>query len=231
MTLGITSWNYDIDLWNLYVTDCNHILIQTVKSYHHPHAVALLCNLLWDIHAVQNEAFEMLVCRWVRKFLQLFILKHLVVAVQVIFCAGRSTDSQYFWPSPVSCSVVIAEFASLCFQYVPKKSSIQYDTIVGWRCTRDRNPLPNFQHNGETVLYKWITVFKNSHTSVTGEEWSGYQSTTIRGENIEWVHFMILGNLRLTVDEVVHYLYISHGYALGMNQDWLKFHKVLQDGS
>jgi hypothetical protein len=36
----------------------------------------------------------MLVCRWVTKFLQLFILKLLVMAALLILCASRSTDSQ-----------------------------------------------------------------------------------------------------------------------------------------
>jgi hypothetical protein len=97
MTLGITSWSHDINLWNLYVTDCNHILKQVVRSYRQPDAVGFLCKEL-KIHETLSLLYKvkLLKCmyvRWVRKFLQLFILKLVVLAAMLILCPDRSTNS------------------------------------------------------------------------------------------------------------------------------------------
>jgi hypothetical protein len=69
-------------------------------------------------------------------------------------------------------------------------------------------------------------MFKNGGTSIADDERSGRLSTSITERNIERVHAMILENRRVNIDEVVHYLRISHGYAHGIIQDRIGFHKV-----
>jgi hypothetical protein len=77
-------------------------------------------------------------------------------------------------------------------------------------------------------VYEWITVFKNGRTILTDQERSGSLSTSITEENIERVLVVIMSNRRVAVDEVAHYLRISHGFAYGSIQDQLGSHRVVQ---
>ena len=62
-------------------------------------------------------------------------------------------------------------------------------------------------------VYGWITLFKNSRTSVTDDEQSGRPPTSTTEENIERVRTMMLDNRRSTIDEVAQHLKIIHGSA------------------
>jgi hypothetical protein len=79
-------------------------------------------------------------------------------------------------------------------------------------------------------VYEWIEKLKNVHTSVTHEEGAGRPSTATTDDNIERVRDVVLLDRRLTVDEVVNHLQISHrsAYDIIHNFTEIKFISVLR---
>jgi hypothetical protein len=75
-------------------------------------------------------------------------------------------------------------------------------------------------------VYERIAMFKNGRTSVTDDERSGRPSTSTAEENTERVHAMILDNRRVTIDEMVYHLLISHGSVHEITHNRLGFRKV-----
>jgi hypothetical protein len=65
-----------------------------------------------------------------------------------------------------------------------------------------------------------MTMFRNGRTSATDEE------HPLQRKPLNEPVSPILGNRRVTIDEVEHHLRISHASALGIIQDLLGFHKV-----
>ena len=75
-------------------------------------------------------------------------------------------------------------------------------------------------------VYKWIEKFQHGRTSMKDEERAGHPSTSTTGSNIEDAHAMILGNRRVTIDEVANHFEISHGSAYDIIHNRLGFRKV-----
>jgi hypothetical protein len=69
-------------------------------------------------------------------------------------------------------------------------------------------------------------MFKNGRTSVTDDERSERPSMSTTEENTERTCAMILGNQRVTIDEVAYHLLISHGSVHEIIHSRLGFHKV-----
>ena len=63
------------------------------------------------------------------------------------------------------------------------------------------------------TVYEWIEKFKSGRTNVKHAEGAGRPSTSTSEAKTEQVQQMILGNRRITIDELAQSLQISHGSA------------------
>jgi hypothetical protein len=139
--------------------------------------------------------------RWVRNFLQWFILKLVVLAALLILNAGRSTNSlnhceiqstftgQSQWSQWRPSRVYMAAPLSVC-----TKEELRAVMWILWAESKSGAELYRrflSQYVNSALLqqseYEWITMFKHGSTSVAYEETSGrpYASTT--EERIPWL--------------------------------------------
>jgi hypothetical protein len=75
-------------------------------------------------------------------------------------------------------------------------------------------------------IYEWTDHFKKRRTSVCDEERSGRPSMSRTENNIQAAERTVKENRRITADDIVEALNISHGSSLeeviGTVQNWLK---------
>ena len=76
------------------------------------------------------------------------------------------------------------------------------------------------------IVYEWIEMFENDHTSVTDAERSGRPATATTKRNEERTMELIHENRRITVEEVAGRLNVSVGSAYSLIHDSLKFSQV-----
>ena len=76
------------------------------------------------------------------------------------------------------------------------------------------------------IVYEWIEMFQNGHTSVTDAERSGHLATATTTRNEERILELIRENRRITVEEVAGRLNVSGGSAYSLIHDSPKFSKV-----
>jgi len=75
-------------------------------------------------------------------------------------------------------------------------------------------------------VYEWKKKFQHGRTSVNDEERAGRPSTSTTDSKVEDARAMILGNRRVTSDEVANHFEISHGSAYDIIHNRLGFRKV-----
>ena len=75
-------------------------------------------------------------------------------------------------------------------------------------------------------MYDWDRKFKSGVSSVADAARSGRPHTADTPEMVAGVERMLRGNCRITPDEVVSVLNISHGSAHHIIHNVLGFHKV-----
>ena len=75
-------------------------------------------------------------------------------------------------------------------------------------------------------VHEWIEKFKSGRTSVKHAEGAGRPSTFTSDEKTEQAQQMILANRRITIDELVQSLQISHGFAQKTIHEILGYRKV-----
>ena len=76
------------------------------------------------------------------------------------------------------------------------------------------------------IIYEWIEMFENGHTSVTDAERSRCPATAKTMRTEERTLELIRENRRITVEEVAGRLNVSVGSAYSLIHDSLKFSKV-----
>ena len=76
------------------------------------------------------------------------------------------------------------------------------------------------------IVYEWIQMFENGHTSVMDAERSGRPATATTTRNEERTLELICENRRITVEEVAGRLNVSVGSAYSLIHDSIKFSKV-----
>jgi len=76
------------------------------------------------------------------------------------------------------------------------------------------------------IVYEWIEMFENGHTSVMDAERSGRPATATTTRNKERTLELIRENRRITVEEYAGRLNVSVGSAYSLIHDSLKFSNV-----
>jgi hypothetical protein len=76
------------------------------------------------------------------------------------------------------------------------------------------------------IVYEWMEMFENGHTSVMDAERSGCPATATTTRNEERTLELIHENRRITVEEVAGRLNVSVGSACSLIHDSLNFSKV-----
>lgn len=76
------------------------------------------------------------------------------------------------------------------------------------------------------AISKWCELFENGRTNMEDDYRQGRPSTSVTDDNVERVHQLVLANRRITVDEIVAELRISHGSVHYIISEKLQCRKI-----
>jgi hypothetical protein len=197
----------------MHATDCNHTFKQTVQSYRQPHATGFFFffwSLLWDIPSAQNEALEMNVCVGGLESFCIYLFYSSLWWLQLLFCVQVVAQTlcvkvKYFlnFTSQLHCCHSWAYVANLLLLCTTEEQHPVIWFVWAEGVPRTEVHCQTFK-TGQKQRFttakrvRKISLFKNGHTNVTGDEWSWHESTFITRGN-KWIHTtMVLESTRLT---------------------------------